>query len=70
MMNTIPLYRPTLWSRLPRLAVGAIAVAALCAAAGAAFAGECPLSKQVADGLGQKPGPTMPVGRTSDRTIR
>ena len=68
MMNTIQLYRPTLWSRLPRLAIGAIAVAALCAAAGVAFAGECPTGKQVADGLGQKPGPTMPVGVTD--TVR
>ena len=29
-------------------------------AAGAAHAGECPSDKRVADGQGQKPGPTMP----------
>jgi quercetin dioxygenase-like cupin family protein len=37
---------------------------ALCLAAGVAFAGECPANQRVADGHGQKPGPTMPVGVT------
>jgi len=33
---------------------------ALAFAATAAFAGECPADKKVADGQGQKPGPSMP----------
>ena len=56
-MNTIPLYRPSIW---PRAIVAAVAVGALCLAAGAAFAGDCPADKRVADGQGQKPGPSAP----------
>ncbi len=37
---------------------------AACLAAGSALAGECPADKRVADGQGQKPGPTAPVGVT------
>lgn len=59
MQNVIPLHRPTLW---PRVAVGAAVVAALSLAANVAFAGECPADKRVADGQGQKPGPSAPVG--------
>jgi quercetin dioxygenase-like cupin family protein len=33
-------------------------------AAASSIAGECPSDKRVADGQGQKPGPTMPVGVT------
>lgn len=59
-MNTIiPLYRPPVW---PRLAVAAVALAAMAFAASTAFAGECPADKKVADGQGQKPGPSAPVG--------
>lgn len=62
-MNThiIPLYRPSVW---PRVAVAAVAVAALAFAATTAFAGECPADKKVPDGQGQKMGPTAPVGVT------
>jgi quercetin dioxygenase-like cupin family protein len=56
-MNVIRLYRPV-W---PRFVVVAAVLAAL-GAAGAAFAGECPADKRVADGKGQPPGPTMPAG--------
>ncbi|MCW5663190.1 MAG: cupin domain-containing protein [Piscinibacter sp.] len=59
MVNVIPLSRPSIW---PRVAVGLAAVAALALAAGAAFAGECPAGQRVADGQGQKPGPTAAVG--------
>jgi quercetin dioxygenase-like cupin family protein len=38
----------------------ALAIAALTFAASVAVAGECPADKRVADGQGQKPGPTMP----------
>jgi quercetin dioxygenase-like cupin family protein len=59
-MNTINLYRPPLWRRL---AVAAAVTGTLCLlAANAAFAGECPADKRVADGQGQPPGPSMPVG--------
>jgi quercetin dioxygenase-like cupin family protein len=58
MMNTIPLYRP----RWPRITASIAAIAALGFAASVAFAGECPADKRVADGQGQKPGPTTPVG--------
>ena len=61
MMNTIPLYRPPVW---PRLAIGVAAIGVLCFAASVAFAGECPADKRVADGQGQKMGPTAPVGVT------
>ena len=59
MMNTIRLYRPSVW---PRIAVGVAAFAAMAFAASVSFAGECPADKRVADGQGQKPGPTAPVG--------
>jgi len=58
-MNVIRLYRPV-W---PRYILAAAVVAAL-GIAGAAFAGECPADQRVADGKGQPPGPTMPVGVT------
>jgi quercetin dioxygenase-like cupin family protein len=61
MMTTIPLYRPSLW---PRFAIGAVAAGVLLFAAAGAFAAECPADKRVADGQGQKPGPTMPSGVT------
>lgn len=64
MMNVIPLYRPRRVRPFLRgLALGA-AVLALGVAAKAAFAGECPADKRVADGQGQKPGPGMPSGVT------
>ena len=56
-MNVIPLYRPSVW---PRIAFAGALVGVLCLAAGAAFAGECPADKRVADGQGQKQGPSMP----------
>jgi len=56
-MNVIPLQRPSVW---PRVAVLGALVGALCLAASNAFAGECPNDKRVADGLGQKQGPSMP----------
>jgi len=58
-MNTIRLYRPSIW---PRVAVGLFAAGALAFAATAVFAGECPAGQRVADGKGQAPGPNMPVG--------
>ena len=58
-MNVIRLYRPV-W---PRYVLAAAVVAAL-GIAGAAFAGECPADQRVADGKGQAPGPSMPVGVT------
>lgn len=60
-MNTISLYRPPL---ARRIAIAAALVAVLGVAAGAAFAGECPADKRVADGQGQKPGPMAPSGVT------
>ena len=60
-MNTISLYRPPL---ARRIAIAAAVVAVLGMAAGAAFAGECPADKRVADGQGQKPGPMAPSGVT------
>jgi quercetin dioxygenase-like cupin family protein len=45
--------------KFPRLCAAATA-GALFAFAGAAWAGECPAGKTVADGQGQKPGATMP----------
>ena len=50
----------SLW---PRRAAGARHRRAV-PASGLALAGECPADKRVADGQGQKPGPTMPVGVT------
>ena len=61
MMNTIPLYRPPVW---PRVALAIAAASVLCFAASVSFAGECPADKRVADGQGQKMGPTAPVGVT------
>jgi quercetin dioxygenase-like cupin family protein len=58
-MNTIKLYRPTVW---PRIVLSVACFAALAFAAGVSFAGECPADKRVADGQGQKPGATAPVG--------
>ena len=60
-MNTIYLNRPSIW---PRVAFGVAVFAALGFAASLAVAGECPADQRVADGQGQKPGPTMPVGVT------
>jgi quercetin dioxygenase-like cupin family protein len=60
-MNTISLYRPPI---ARRIAIAAAVVAVLGMAAGAAFAGECPADKRVADGQGQKPGPMAPSGVT------
>jgi quercetin dioxygenase-like cupin family protein len=60
-MNTINLYRPSLW---PRLVLGVAAAATLCMVASVAMAGECPADKRVADGQGQKPGPMAPIGVT------
>ena len=59
-MNVTRLHRPPLW---PRLVLAAAVVAAL-GVAGAAFAGECPADKHVADGQGQPMGPTAPSGVT------
>ena len=53
-------FRPSTASRLAKT----LAAASLCLAAGLAFAGECPAGQRVADGQGQKPGPTTPVGVT------
>jgi quercetin dioxygenase-like cupin family protein len=60
-MNTIYLNRPSVW---PRVAFGVALVAVLSMVAGLAMAGECPADQRVADGQGQKPGPTAPVGVT------
>jgi quercetin dioxygenase-like cupin family protein len=62
MSNTIKQSSQT--SPRSRLAGNALAFGALFLSAGLAFAGECPADKRVADGQGQKPGPTMPVGVT------
>ena len=61
MNRVIHLHRPSIW---PRIAVAALAVAAMGFAATAAFAGECPADKRVPDGMGQKQGPSAPVGVT------
>jgi len=59
-MNTsISVFRPAPLSQLARSVVVA---GALCVTAGVALAGECPADKRVADGQGQKPGPSEPVG--------
>ena len=57
--QTVP-FRPSVTSRLAK----SLAAGSLCLAAGFAFAGECPSGQRVADGQGQKPGPTTPVGVT------
>lgn len=59
MSNMIPLSRPTVW---PRVALGVAVAGVLSFAASVALAGECPADKRVADGQGQKPGPSAPVG--------
>jgi len=61
MHNPIAQIRPSF--RL-RTALALAALGALCVAAPAASAGECPADKRVADGQGQKPGPSAPVGVT------
>ena len=60
-MNVIPLYRAPRW---PRFALAGAVLAVLCLGAGSALAGECPAEHRVADGAGQKPGPTTPQGVT------
>ena len=47
---------------LRRIASAIVVGGALSFAATVAFAGECPADKKVADGQGQKPGPSAPVG--------
>lgn len=47
-----------------RVAAISLAATALSFAASAASAGECPADQKVADGQGQKPGPTKPSGVT------
>jgi quercetin dioxygenase-like cupin family protein len=56
-MNIIYTQRPPVWRRV---ALTALAIAALTVLVPLAQAGECPADKRVADGQGQKPGPTMP----------
>ena len=64
MMNVIQLHSSPLSRPLVRRLAVAAAIVALGVAASAAFAGECPADKRVADGQGQKMGPTAPVGVT------
>lgn len=64
MMNVIPLHSSALSRPLVRRVAVAAAIVALGVATSAALAGECPADKRVADGQGQKPGPTAPVGVT------
>ena len=47
-----------------RIALAVSIAAALALGTNAAVAGECPADKRVADGQGQKPGPSMPKGVT------
>ena len=61
MNHVISLHRPSLW---PRIALGAATVGVLLFVASATFAAECPADKRVADGQGQKPGPSAPSGVT------
>lgn len=56
-MSIIKQQRPSMWRRV---AVAALATSAIGVLAPAAYAGECPADKRVADGKGQKMGPTMP----------
>ncbi len=60
-MNVIPLYRAPLW---PRFLLAAAFMGAACLVGAAAYAGECPADKRVADGKGQPMGPTTPSGVT------
>ena len=69
MMNVIALHSSPLSRPLVRRLAVAAAVVALGIAASAALAGECPSDKRVADGQGQKPGPTAPVGVTDVSTL-
>jgi hypothetical protein len=62
MINVIPLHSSPLSRPLVRRLAMAAAIVVLGVAASAALAGECPADKRVADGQGQKPGPTAPVG--------
>ena len=57
-MNVLSVDRAPPWPRR----VLTVAVVGALGMAGAAFAGECPADKQVADGKGQAMGPTMPSG--------
>jgi quercetin dioxygenase-like cupin family protein len=56
-MNTIKPQRPSMRTRL---VLAALATSAIAFLAPPAQAGECPADKRVADGQGQKPGPTSP----------
>ena len=47
-------------SNVLRIAVASVFAGALAVAASAGYAGECPADKKVADGQGQKMGPTAP----------
>jgi quercetin dioxygenase-like cupin family protein len=51
-----------------RIALASLVAGAMSAVATTAIAGECPADKRVADGQGQKPGPTMPKDVT-DKVI-
>jgi quercetin dioxygenase-like cupin family protein len=55
-------------SSLLRIAVAGAFAGAMAIAATAVSAGECPADKKVADGMGQKPGPTAPKDVT-DKVI-
>jgi quercetin dioxygenase-like cupin family protein len=46
--------------KLFRIVLASIFAGAVAMATTAAYAGECPADKKVADGQGQKPGPSMP----------
>ena len=48
---------PSIWKRV---ALTSAIAATMSVATTFAYAGECPADKKVADGQGQKPGPTMP----------
>lgn len=47
-------------SHLLRVAIAGLCAGVMAAAASTVSAGECPADKRVADGQGQKPGPTKP----------
>ncbi|MGF6920670.1 cupin domain-containing protein [Paraburkholderia sp. 40] len=57
--------RVSIWHQCALAGMLAVAMSAM---ATAASAGECPLDKKVADGQGQKPGPSTPTGVTD--TVR
>ncbi len=48
---------PSIWKRV---ALTSVLAATMSVATTFVYAGECPADKKVADGQGQKPGPTMP----------